>query len=187
MHSRALSAIKLILRMPLWLAGWFSIACFPALADVPENSTVTAALVLNFARFTEWPANAFENSGTAFQLCVLGDNVTQEAFSQIDNKQAGNRTLSVIHLARIKNLEECHILYVSALERGTAIQLLTELRKLPILTIGSEEKHFIEDGGMVLLKLVEGKMNIEINLKAVTDSKLKISSRVLQLATIINP
>lgn len=187
MHYRTISAIKAYFLTPLLITVWLIIACCPVLAEVPENTTVTAALVLNFARFTEWPGSVFENGETHVRLCVLGDNVTQEAFSQIDNKQVGTRILSVIHLARIKNLEQCHILYVSALERGTAIQLLSELRRNPILTIGSEEKHFLEDGGMVLLKLVEGKMNIEINLKAVNNSGLKISSRVLQLATIVNP
>lgn len=187
MHYRIRSAISAYLRAPLLITAWLISACFPVVAEVPENSTVTAALVLNLARFTEWPGNAFENAGANVRLCVLGDNVIQEAFSQIDSKQVGSRSLAVIHLARIKNLEQCHILYISAQDRGSVIQLLAELRRNPVLTIGSEEKHFLEDGGMVLLKLVEGKMNIEINLKAANNSGLKISSRVLQLAKIYNP
>jgi hypothetical protein len=187
MLFRIKSAIKTYLRTPLFVAVWLIYAGIPATAQVPENSTVTAALALNFARFTEWPGDVFESGGTSVRLCVLGDNVTQEAFSQIDTKQVGSRTLSVIHLARIKNSEQCHILYISALDRGSVIQLLAELRGKPVLTIGSEEKHFLEDGGMVLLKLVEGKMNIEINLNAANSSGLKISSRVLQLAKIVNP
>lgn len=179
--------MKPLLLASLLAAAWLNNACSPAVAGAPENSAVTAALVLNFARFTEWPEKVFEDKGAKVRLCVLGDNVTQDAFAQVDNKQVGKRTLSVINLARIKNLEQCHILYVSALERGTVIQLLAELRANPILTIGSDEKHFLEDGGMVLLKLVEGKMNIEINLKATNNSGLKISSRVLQLATIVYP
>ncbi len=158
----------------------------PALADTPENSTVIAAIVLNLARFTDWPVNTFAKADKSVRLCVLGDNITQDAFSQIDGKQVGSRRLSVIHLPRIKNTEQCHLLYASAIDRGTAIQLLAELNGRPIFTVSGDDSHFLEDGGMVLLKLENGKMNIEINLNAVNKVGLKISSRLLQLAKIVN-
>jgi hypothetical protein len=117
---------------------------------------------------------------------VLGDNITQGAFGQIDKKQIGTRSLAIINMPRIKNPEECHLLYTSTLDRATVIQLLAELRSRPIFTISADESHFLEDGGMVLLKLIDGKMNMEINLNAVNKGGLKISSRVLQLAKIVN-
>ncbi|CAG7856449.1 hypothetical protein MCAMS1_00935 [biofilm metagenome] len=155
-------------------------------AETPANSTVIAAIVLNLARFTEWPETAFTKAEGNMRLCVLGDNITQSAFGQIDNKQIGTRSLAIINMPRLKNPEECQLLYTSDLDRATVIQLLAELRSRPIFTISSDESHFLEDGGMVLLKLIDGKMNIEINLNAVTKSGLKISSRVLQLAKIVN-
>lgn len=157
-----------------------------ASADTPENSTVIAAIVLNLARFSEWPATAFPKADNNIRLCVLGDNVTQTAFGQIDQKQIGARSLSVIHMARIKSPEQCHLLYSSALDRGTLIQLLAELSSRPVLTVSGDESNFLDDGGMVLLKLADGKMSMEINLNAVNKSGLSISSRVLQLAKIVN-
>lgn len=176
---------KIIVRagLALLLGSW---PAPQALADTPENSTVIAAIVLNLARFTEWPPNAFANPNEGIRLCVLGDNTIQDAFSQIDGKQIGARSLSVIHMPRIKGPEDCHLLYSSSIDRGTAIQLLAELRNRPIFTVSGDENHFLEDGGMVLLKLIDGKMNIEINLNAVNRGGLKVSSRVLQLAKIVN-
>jgi hypothetical protein len=156
------------------------------MADTPENSTVIAAIVLNLARFTEWPTSAFAKTEGNIRVCVLGDNITQDAFSQIDKKQIGTHVLTVVNMPRIKNPKDCHLLYASALDRATLIQLLAELRNQPIFTVSGDESHFLEDGGMVLLKLVDGKMNMEVNLNAVTKGGLKISSRVLQLAKIVN-
>lgn len=157
-----------------------------AVADATESSAVTAALALNFARFTEWPAQALGANDTTVKLCVIGDNVIQQAFDKIDQKQVGTRTLQVVHLTRIKNLEQCHLLYISGGDRGTTIQLLSEIQKQHTLTIG-EDRHFLQDGGMVLLNFVEGKVNIEIQLSVVKQAGLQINSRVLKLATIVNP
>jgi hypothetical protein len=157
-----------------------------AAADSAQDSTVIAALALNFARFTEWPASAINKSDATLQLCVLGDNVIQQAFDEVDKKQVGDRVLNVINMSRIKNVGQCHLLYVSALDRNTTIQLLAETSRQHTLTIGGDEKHFLEDGGMVALIIVEGKVNIQINLNAVKQAGLQISSRVLKLATIVN-
>jgi hypothetical protein len=158
-----------------------------AAADSAQDSSVKAALALNFARFTEWPTSALKKDDSTIQLCVIGDNVTQQAFVEIDRKQVGTRWLKVVHMPRIKNIEQCHLLYISALDRNTTIQLLLESNRLPILLIGEDEQHFLEDGGMVVLSLVEGKVSLQINLKVVKLAGLQISSRVLKLATIVNP
>ncbi len=158
----------------------------PAMAESSESSAVIAALTLNFARFTEWPPQTFGTENQPVKLCVIGDNVIQQAFDEIDQKQAGSRTLDIVHLTRIKNVEQCQLLYLSGNDRSTTIQLLREIKKKPILTIG-EDPHFLQDGGMVLLHLVDGKVNIEIDLSLVKEANLQINSRVLKLATIVNP
>lgn len=160
---------------------------YQALAEPAEDSAVIAALALNFARFTEWPSNALKTNDTTVKLCVLADNVMQQAFDEIDKKPVGNRALEVIKMTRIRNMEQCHLLYVNNLDRNTAIQMLASITKKPILTMGSGEEHFLKDGGMVALNIVDGKVQIQIHLNAVKQSGLQINSRVLKLATIIDP
>lgn len=155
-----------------------------ALADASQEYTVKAAIALNFARFTEWPASALKPEASQLNLCVLGDNIVQEAFQEMEQKKVGERTLHVIYLSRLRNLQGCHILYISGLDKNTTIQLLTEIKKYPILTIG-EESMVVDSNGMVNLDMQEGKIDIQVNLDATKQAGLMISSRVLKLATIV--
>jgi len=173
------------LAKPIFLA--FSVvAAMAAHADSAQEYTVKAAITLNFARFTEWPESALGKDQTKIKLCVLGDNIVQQAFSEIDKKQVGNRNLEVINLSRLRNLEECKMLYVSALDKNKTIQLLTEIAASHILSIG-EQDYFVDYGGMVNLAMLDGKINIQVNVDASKQAGLTISSRVLKLATIYKP
>lgn len=179
-----LSRTKRILLLLIWVAGSAS-SCL-ALAETAQDSSVIAALVLNFARFTEWPAGAIKDDEPVIRLCVLGDNVTQDSFDDVDEKQVAGKVLKIIKMARVKNVEQCHLLYVSNLDRSTTIQLFSDTNKQHVLTLSGDDEHFLKDGGMVTLRIVEGKVNIQINLNAVKRAGLQISSRVLKLASIVN-
>lgn len=156
------------------------------LADPAEDLTVITALTLNLARFTEWPTGLMSNE-SEIRLCVIGDNVVQQAFEKIDTMPVGSKSIKSIHLMRLKNFTQCHLLFISGLDRSTVLQLLNEIKNQPILTVSDDDNHFLVDSGMVVFKVVEGKVNIEINLNAVKLVGLEISSRVLKLATIFNP
>jgi hypothetical protein len=158
-----------------------------AVAESAQDSTIKAALALNFARFTEWPSSILKSSDPVIKLCVLGDSEVQQSFSEVDKKQVGDRVLAVINMTRLKNVEQCHLLYISALDRSKIIQLLAEINGRHILTISGDGQSFLADGGMVDLEIVEGKVNMQINLQAVSKAELTISSIVLKLATIVNP
>ncbi|NOT83872.1 MAG: YfiR family protein [Methylococcaceae bacterium] len=158
--------------------------CGSAFADATQEYTVKAAIALNFARFTEWPESALKLNAQEITLCVLGDNVAEEAFLQMDGKKVGNRSLYVIYLSRPRNLEQCQLLYVSGLDKNTTIQLLTEIKNQPILTIG-EQRYFTDYHGMINLDMQNGKVDIQINLEATKQAGLAVSSRVLKIATIV--
>lgn len=157
-----------------------------ATTDPAEDLSVITALTLNLARFTEWPESVVGNA-PEIRLCVIGDNVVQQAFEKIDGMPVGSKKLQTVRLTRLKNFTQCQLLFINGLDRSTVLQLLNEIKNQPILTVSDEDIHFIADSGMVIFKIAEGKINIEINLNAVKQSGLEISSRVLKLATIVNP
>ncbi len=157
-----------------------------ATADPAEDISVITALTLNLARFTEWPKSMMANEAE-IRLCVIGDNVVQQAFERLDAAAVGSKKIHTVQLTRLKNFEQCHLLFISGLDRSTVLQLLNEIKSQPILTVSDEDNHFLADSGMVVFKIVEGKVNIEINLNAVKLAGLEINSRVLKLAKIVNP
>jgi len=61
---------------------------------------------------------------------------------------------------------------------------LRGLRGIPVLMVG-ETSNFLSEGGMIRFHLVEGKIRFDINLGAADSSHLKISSRLLLLATSV--
>jgi len=150
-----------------------------------EKQTVLTALTLNVARFTTWPEPTFKESESAFNLCVYGDNVVQQSFSNINNKQINKRPIHIINISRLRNLNQCQVIYISELERNKLIPLLLELKDKPILTIG-ENIEFLQAGGIVSLENINGKIKLSINLAIIKQSQLVINSRVLKLATIVN-
>ena len=160
--------------------GWV-----PVLADAVQEYTAKSVLALNLARYSEWPPDVFKDNGSSINLCVLGDDVVQQAFALIDKKQIGDKTLSVRDIKDDKHLDHCQLLYASEDAAGS-IRLLEESQKQHILTIG-ETEDFLAHGGMVYLELTDARINLHVNISATQKAGLQISARVLKLATIFNP
>ncbi len=154
------------------------------LAQSLEEQTVLAALALNIVRFTTWPTEAQANIKKTIDFCVVGDNVVQQSFASIDHKAVGDKALQVINLSRLRNFEQCHVLYVSELKQNVLLQVFVEIAKQPLLTIG-ENADFAVQGGMVGLVNQDGKLTMQVNLPVVRASNLNISARLLKLAQII--
>jgi hypothetical protein len=114
----------------------------------------------------------------------VGDNVVQQSFASIDHKAIGDRMLQVINLSRLRNFEECHVLYISELKQNVLLQVFAEIKKRPLLTIG-EGYDFAAQGGMVGLENVNGKITLHVNLAVAREGNLNISARLLKLAKII--
>lgn len=149
-----------------------------------EQYTVLAALTLNFARFTQWPEQAFVNSGNNLQVCLVGDNVLLQSFDSISGKAVGDRVIKIINSDKLRNLNQCHILFLSELPNIVLSQVFLDTRQYPVLTIG-EEGDFIGSGGMVAMVNTDGKIQLHINLSLVKSSGLTISSSLLRLAKIV--
>ena len=111
--------------------------------------------------------------------------MVQQSFAGINHKAVGNKTLEVINLARLRNFEACHVLYISDLKQAILLQVLAEIKRRPLLTIG-EGYDFAVQGGMVGMENVDGKITLHVNLPVVRESNLNISARLLKLAKIIS-
>lgn len=148
-----------------------------------EKQTVLAVLTLNIARFTSWPEQIFDRDESIFNLCVVGNNIVQESFSEMNNKIINGKTLKVLNRSRLRHLSQCHLVYINGLERNVLIQVLLSLKNQSVLTVG-EGLAFIRAGGMVGLNKLNGRMQLNVNLPIVKQSRLVVSSRILKLAKI---
>ena len=159
-------------------------AAVPADAEgtVTDEYQVKAAFLYNFAKFVEWPAGT---PGGAIAICVLGQNPFGRVLEDtVSGKTVDGKTFVVRHVSELKGAAPCQILFVSSSERMRYSVVLGELRAGHVLTVG-ETEGFIEEGGIVNLKLDSGKIQIQININAAEQAGVRISSKLLSLAQIV--
>lgn len=148
---------------------------------------VKAAFLYNFAKFVEWPGNAFGSPTDPLVLCVYGDDPFGESLDAvIQGERVGGRRLVVHRTREIPQLRGCHVVFLSQRARERYPEVLGSLRGRSVLTVG-EGDGFLTDGGMIRFVLEQNRVRFEINLDAAERNRLKLSSQLLRLARAVNP
>jgi hypothetical protein len=152
-------------------------------AQTAAAAEVKAAWLINFAKFTEWPA--LSSGSAARVLCVVGDDRVSAALTEaVRGQSAEGRPLTSVRVTPDADARTCHVLFVSDVALRTSRAVLDSVRTLPILTV-SDASRFAESSGMIELFLQNERMRFSVNLEAVERSKLRISSRLLSFANIV--
>jgi hypothetical protein len=172
------------LRRP-WLVIALGMAAASTMFGQVEEYRVKAFFLYNFARYVEWPAQAFHGPTDPIVICILGQNPFGTALEQaISGKLIGDRALAIRQVSGVQPGSSCHILYVSAAERKRFRSAAATLRGVGVLTVG-EAPGFASEGGVINFKLEEGKVRFEINMDTAGQEGLRISSKLLSLAQIV--
>jgi hypothetical protein len=154
---------------------------------VSSEYEVKAAFLYNFARFVDWPSQAFpgeENS--PFTLCLAGDPFEGALDKILQGETLDRRPLTVRRMSADNDIHGCHILYVGPSEARRVPEILNNLGNAPILTVG-ETDDFIDNGGIVRFVKTGSRIHFQINPDAAQSASLKVSSRLLHLADIVRP
>jgi hypothetical protein len=156
----------------------------PVAPQTAAISKVKAAFLYNFAKFAEWPAETLP-PGTQLHLCVVGDDAVADALEQkIKGRAIEGHELSVRVVGNDALLKSCHLVYVDGRDARRSSQLLDALKGAPILSVGDGEK-FAELGGVAQLVLEQDQMRFAVNVAAVERARIKLSSKLLSLASIV--
>ncbi len=148
---------------------------------VTREYLIKAALLYNFAKFTDWPAHSFEDPDAPLLICVLGADPFGPALKTIEGKVIKNRPVVTRVVSRVLDSRRCHVIFVSDSERSRIGEILDLVGDDPILTI-ADMPDFAASGGIINLKVVENKSRFDINLNAAHRANLKLSSKLLILA-----
>lgn len=139
-----------------------------------------AAFIYNIARMVEWP-----NTGEELVLCFFGEHKFGDTLKSFKNKNVRNRSLRIHKAVPFEEIPSCNILFVSDGDQAVLNEIQPKTKNLPILTIGDTEG-FAKNGGMVNLVSRGERIKIYINLKIAKQAQLKISSKLLSLAVIVD-
>ena len=178
-------------------------------AAAPRSKYETkAGYLLNFAEFIEWPAGAFRDAKSPIILGVVGKDPFGAELDKLQGKTVNGRTLkikrfkgalefrgeatpgrrqddlSVKQAKKLAEMKSCHILFITSSEKNFLPQTLKPFRGARVLTVG-ETDSFAREGGIITFVDGENNVQLEINLAAADQARLKISSKLLSLAKVI--
>ncbi len=170
---------------PLGLLVLLGVLLPTAAAQSATEYQVKAAFLFNFAKFVEWPADAFPNADTPLQICVLGQDPFGGDFEQvIEDKTVNGHRLEVAHPDGVPQARACQILFVASSEKQKVRDILQGLAGASVLTVG-DTPGFAQMGGVINFVLDENRVRFEINQKAAERAHLKLSARLLTVAKLI--
>jgi len=158
-----------------------------AQAPPPTEYQIKAAFLYNFAKFVDWPAQAFENQKSEFIIGILGDNPFGEDLARIvAGKNVNERTISIQKFTDSEDILKCHILFISTSEKNRLPEIIEKLKGRAVLTV-SEMERFNESGGIINFVREASKIRFQINDPAAKAIQLKISSKLMSLAVSASP
>jgi hypothetical protein len=161
------------------------IICFGLRGFAQENPSeyqLKAAFLFNFAKFVEWPPQAFPETNSPIVIGVLGTNVFGSDLERtIRNKTVNNHPFQFKEFTSATEAIHCHILFVSPSEKDRLRQIVEALHNASVLTV-SETDQFLTAGGMINFTIENNKIRFQINDEHAKKAGLKISSKLLSLA-----
>ena len=146
---------------------------------------IKAVFLYNFTQFVEWPETAFPTPGSPFVIGIVGDDPFRTAIDAIvTGEKVKEHPIVVQRFATLKEVDNCHIIFVSGPEAESYAKSGSELRNKSILTV-SDAPGFAKMGGMIRLVMQENKIKLQINPTVAKAAQLSISSKLLRLAEIV--
>ncbi|HVM50141.1 MAG TPA: YfiR family protein [Candidatus Acidoferrum sp.] len=143
-----------------------------------------AAFLFHFAEFVEWPPQTFTDPSSPLVIGILGESSVREDLERtLRGKTVRNHPLEVKEIRTpVDAAHTCHVLFITAAERKRVAEFLAGLRGASVLTV-SETERFTENGGMINFVSEGTKIRFQINDQAAKDAGLKVSSKLLSLAS----
>ena len=154
-------------------------------AAIDREHQVKATFLYHFTGYVEWPETAFSESQQAVVIGILGEAPLHGPLSEISNSKTSGRTIELIRFTSIDAVEPCHILFIArGVPREHELAAIERLSGQSVLIVG-ETPGFAERGGAVNFVTEDDHVRIEVNHASARQRKLKISSKVLALARLI--
>jgi hypothetical protein len=162
------------------LAALAALALPPASTQERDERAVRVAYLYSLIKFVDWPAPQND-----LLIGYVGTPGTGETLlKSLDGRKSDAHTLHVVLSPSDEMLERCEIIYFGDASPEDIRKTLAKVDGRPVLTLG-ETDSFPRRGGMVGLVKDEDHIEIVVNLELAQRSGVKISSRVLNLATIV--
>lgn len=145
----------------------------------PTEAQVKAAYLYNFGKFIRWQTPVI---GETFDICVLGKDPFHGVLtSTVTGERIDGKSIVARDVTAVSESSRCQILFIGTSEETKLKAVLSTARRTNTLTV-SDMPEFAERGGMIGLVNVAGKIRFEVNVAAVNDAGINVSSELLKVA-----
>lgn len=149
-----------------------------------DDAEVKAVFLFNFAQFVEWP-QAKLAADSAIVIGILGkDPFGRYLDETVQNEIVNGHPIKIERYASVRHIGTCHILFINPSRSIRIENVLKKLKGKNTLTV-SDATSFAKQGGMIHFMKENNRIKLKINLGSVKESELSVSSKLLNLAEII--
>jgi hypothetical protein len=179
----ARAALLLALLAPLGgLSSWPVHAQVTSEAHTNERS-VMAAYIYRFITYVEWPASAFATAEAPLVIGVVNaDDIAAELEQIVQGRAAQNRRLQVRRIAVGEAWTGVNVLFIGGEGAPKFLQAAKTLTDRSVLTITGVDRG-LDHGSVINFVQVDGRVRFEVNVAIAERSGLRLSSRLLTVAT----
>ena len=154
-------------------------------ASAEDVADLQAAFISKVALFVKWPDGSFASDDAPIRVGILGQDRNQGALKRVlATAKTRGRGYEVQPVSNIEQAGQYHILVVNERRARNLRKIARDLRGKSVLSI-ARSFPFAEDGGILGIEMYKGKVAFEVNNRAAQTANLKISSRLLRLATTV--
>lgn len=158
-----------------------------AAAAPPDVNAIKADMLCNLARFVQWPDTMVALNKGQLVVAVLGeDDLAGTIASVLSTRSVNGKPVFVRFARRVQDVRGCQIVYIANPELAHLSDVVEALRGTPTLTLADLEG-FASRGGMVNFAGSAPNIRFEICLTRANRAGLKMSSRLLALAHVVEP
>jgi uncharacterized protein DUF4154 len=156
----------------------------PAAEPIADEYQVKAAFLFNFAKFVEWPSEAFSDPNAPLVITIFGDDPFNRSLEAVKGKLVNSRKLTIRRVKEVQDIGKSNVLFVGPSAKKELARILEALQDQSVLTVG-EDRIFTQCGGIINFVKEDNRVCFEVNVSAAERAGLKISSRLLALARIV--
>ena len=148
---------------------------------VSNPNQIKSAYLRNFAHYVTWPATAFANTTSPWNIGILGDDSFGGVLEEtLKGRVEQKRSFRVFRADTLKDLPSCQIIFIAYQDAAKRRAVLKELQGQPVLTVG-DAAGFLQEGGIIQFQ-VKDRVEMSINLDQSGTAALTIPTKMLEVA-----
>ena len=146
-----------------------------------------ADFIIKAVDYVTWPDEKGTDADGAIVIAVIGESQLTDRLTELAAEKTGEGTKMVVEPLKLEDdLTACQVLFMATEDKAELAQILKKVKDAPVLTI-SDSELFARYGVMINFYKEDDDSNIKFEVNTITldMAGLKMSSRLLKLATLI--